>query len=62
MTKIFICGACGQEMRGFKDQCPFCKVSGDNLVEKLYHHDNSLDNLDLESEIEYDDFTSRMEP
>jgi len=25
-------------MRGYKDQCPYCKVSGDNLVESNWGH------------------------
>ena len=36
MTKAYICSQCGQEVNKYKDQCPYCKVSGDNYVEKLY--------------------------
>jgi len=32
MTKSYVCGACGQEVNKYKDQCPYCKASGDNLV------------------------------
>ena len=36
MTKTYICSECGQEVNGYKDQCPYCKVSSDNLIENIY--------------------------
>ena len=37
MTKIYICSVCGQDINRYKDQCPYCKASGDNLIESNYN-------------------------
>ena len=52
MTKTYVCSICGQEMKGYRDQCPYCKELGDNLVESNYGIDSNEDYFNYEQDID----------
>jgi len=33
MKKMYLCSECGQDIHGYKDQCPYCKTT-DSLIAK----------------------------
>lgn len=41
MSKIYICKECGQETDQYKDGCPYCGASKENLIYSMYGHDHN---------------------
>ena len=56
MSKSYICGVCGQEVNKYKDQCPYCKADGENLIEMSYSSEYAEEEYFIDEEYDYDSY------